>query len=113
MNLTTQEFKDKFFNYEESPGWSYKGDRAAAIRFTASWCQPCKAYEPIYEEVSNETPHADFYTVDVDEEQELAQVFNVRSIPTTVFIPKDGDPQSGAGSIPKDRLTEIVNDILS
>ena len=48
MNLTTQEFKDKIFNYEEEKEWKFKGEKAVTIRFTASWCLPCKSYAPVY-----------------------------------------------------------------
>lgn len=113
MKLTTEEFKDKIFDYEETPEWKFKGDKATTIRFTASWCQPCKAYAPIYEEVASETPNIDFYTVDVDEEPQLAQMFGVKSVPTTVFIPKDGSkPSAGAGTIQKEKLNEVISDLL-
>ena len=113
MNITTEEFKDKIFNWEENQEWKFKGVNNTIIKFEASWCQPCKAYTPIFEEVDNETPDVDFYTVDVDNEAELAQAFGVKSVPTTIFIPKDGSqPQAAAGSLPKKKLNEIVNEVL-
>jgi len=113
MNLTTQEFKDKIFNYEEEKEWKFKGNNAVTIRFTAVWCVPCKTYAPIFNEIANDMPDINFYHVDVDEEPELAQTFGIRNIPTTIFIPKDGSqPQAVSGSLPKDKLNEIVNDVL-
>ena len=113
MNLTKEEFKDKIFNYEEEKEWKYEGEKDVSIRFSASWCGPCKSYAPVYEEVSKQHEDVDFYSVDVDEESELAQVFGIRSVPTTLFIPKDGSqPQLAPGSIPKDKLNEIVNELL-
>jgi len=113
MNITTEEFKDKIFNYEESPEWKFKGTKNTIIKFEADWCSPCKAYTPVYESFALENPDIDFYTVDVDQEAELAQAFGVRSVPTTIFMPKDGSqPQAAAGSLPKAKLNEIVNEVL-
>lgn len=54
------------------------------IRFTASWCGPCRVYKPIFESVANSTPGVVFETVDVDADPQTAQAYNVRSVPTTV-----------------------------
>ena len=54
------------------------------IRFTASWCGPCRAYKPIFESVASSTPGAVFETVDVDADPQTAQQYMVRSVPTTV-----------------------------
>lgn len=111
--MTTQEFKDKIFDYEESQEWKFKGTKPTVLRFSALWCGPCKAYAPVYEAFAAETPDVDFYTIDVDEESELAQAFGVKSVPTTIFVPADGtQPQAGAGSLPKEKLNEIVNEVL-
>ncbi len=113
MDITTQEFKDKIFNYEESKEWKFKGEKATVLKFSALWCVPCKTYNPIYEEVASENPDVDFYHVDVDSEPELAQAFGIQSVPTTVFIPKDGSqPQAGAGALPKVKLNETINEFL-
>jgi len=114
MNITTQEFKDKIFNYEEESEWKFKGEKATVVKFSAdAWCSPCKAYKPVYEAFAKENENVDFYSVDVDEEPELAQAFGVRSVPTTVFMPKNGSqPQTASGSLPKDKLNEIVSEIL-
>jgi thiol-disulfide isomerase/thioredoxin len=113
MNLTTQEFKDKIFNFEEEKEWKFKGEKATVLKFSAIWCSPCVSYNPIFEEVTKETPDVDFYHVDVDAESELAQVFGVQSVPTTFFIPKDGgQPQAASGAIPKEKLNEVINEVL-
>ena len=51
--------------------------------FTATWCQPCKAFKPIMEELSREGYSIEF--IDVDENQTMAQSMNVRSVPTTII----------------------------
>jgi len=54
------------------------------IRFTASWCGPCRVYKPVFENVASSTPGVVFDTVDVDAEPQIAQAYNVRSVPTTI-----------------------------
>lgn len=60
------------------------------IDFYANWCGPCKMLAPVLEEVEEETDVL-IVKVDVDEEYELAQMFNVTSIPTLIYF-KDGKP---------------------
>lgn len=113
MNLTKEEFKDKIFNYEEESEWKFKGDKDTVLKFSASWCVPCQSYDPVYESYAKENENIDFYSIDVDEESELAQSFGVRSVPTTIFIPKDGSqPQAASGSLPKTKLTEISSQVF-
>lgn len=57
------------------------------IDFHASWCAPCKQLSPIFKELSNEIT-IDFYEIDIDKEQELAQHFNIMSVPTIIILKK-------------------------
>ena len=55
---------------------------------------------------------ADFYKIDTEAEQELAAVFNIRSIPSILFIPKNGKPQMAMGALPKDALHNAIEEVL-
>ncbi|MDD6553712.1 MAG: thioredoxin [Prevotellaceae bacterium] len=112
--MTTEMFKEKIMDYTANPKeWNYKGDRPAVIDFYATWCGPCKATAPVVAELADElTGKVDFYKVDVDQQEELAAVFGIRSIPSLLFIPKDGKPQMQVGAMNKEMLTEAVNKIL-
>lgn len=60
----------------------------AIIDFYADWCGPCKMVAPVLEQLSKEYEgKLDIYKVDTEVEMELAWVFNIRSIPTFLFIP--------------------------
>ena len=59
------------------------------IDFFATWCGPCKHIAPKSEELSKLFPSVTFLKVDVDESQELTEAFNIRAMPTFVFL-KDG-----------------------
>ncbi len=58
--------------------------------FYADWCGPCKTQDPILEEVSEDWPDVTFEKVDVDEEQDVANEYQVRSLPTLVVENDDG-----------------------
>ncbi len=86
-------------NFEEEV---LKSDKPVLIDFWAAWCGPCRMVAPIIDEVATETlGKVKVGKVNVDEEQELAQAFNVASIPTLVVV-KDGKiVQSAVGVKPK------------
>ena len=64
---------------------------------------------PILEELSNENPDVIIYKVDTEVEQELSAVFQIRRIPSILFIPKDRQPMMQAGALPKNALQEIID----
>ncbi len=111
--MTTQDFKDKVFNYDTTKDWSYLGSLPAIIDFYADWCGPCKMVAPILEELSVE--YADrllIYKVNTDIEQELSAVFGIQSIPTLLFIRSNGEPMMQPGALPKHVLKQVIEEEL-
>jgi thioredoxin len=115
VHLNTQMFIDQIFDYKSSPTkWVYKGDKPAIIDFYADWCGPCKRVAPIMEQLAGEyAGQINIYKVNTDEERELAgQVFGIRSIPSILYIPVEGQPTMYTGAFPKERYVELINEIL-
>ena len=111
--LTTADFKEKVFNYDEASEWTYKGDKPAIIDFYADWCGPCKMVAPVLEELSEEyKDQVDIFKVDTDSEQELAGAFGIQSIPSILFIPMNDKPQMAAGALPKDQIQKAISEVL-
>lgn len=112
--LTKAEFLEKIANYEANPSeWKYLGDKPALIDFYADWCGPCKKVAPILEELANEYDGEIYiYKIDTEQEQELASVFGIRSIPSLLFVPMTGQPQMVAGAIPKAKLKDAIEKVL-
>ena len=108
--MTTEMFKQQVMDYEKNPDkWVFKGDKPAIIDFYATWYGPCKATAPILEELAGEySGKIDVYKVDVDQQQELAAVFGIRSIPSLLFIPKEGKPQMQTGAMNKPQFEQII-----
>ena len=55
----------------------------------------------------------DFYKVDVEEEPELASMFNARSLPTVIMIRKNGTQETGVGGMNEDTLKYWLNGLIS
>lgn len=56
-----------------------------SIRFTATWCGPCRAYAPQYKQVSESRNDWEFESIDIDQYPEKAKEYGVMSIPATVL----------------------------
>jgi len=68
---------------------------------------------PILEELAGEyKDRLDIYKVDTEKELELATVFGIRSIPSLLFVPKEGQPQMAMGALPKESLEQAFRDLL-
>ena len=111
VKLTAEDFKAKIFDYTAEKEWKYKGEKPAVIDFYADWCGPCQMVAPIFEEISNERDDVIIYKVDTETEQELSALFQIRSIPSLLFIPMDADkkPMMQSGALPKHALEEIID----
>jgi thioredoxin 1 len=113
IRLTTEEFKNKVFDYTTEKEWNYKGELPAIIDFYADWCGPCKMVAPVLEELAREYEgKVLFYKIDTEVEQELSAVFGIRSIPTFLFIPAKGQPMMQPGALPKNAFKEVIEEHL-
>jgi len=112
-HLTKETFLEKITNFEKNEEWIYEGKLPCIIDFYADWCGPCKMVAPILEELSTEYEGKIFvYKIDTEEQSELAGLFNIRSIPTVLFVPMIGDPQMSVGALPKEKFKTAIEEIL-
>jgi thioredoxin 1 len=113
IQLSTQGFKEKVFNYETELDWKYNGELPAIIDFYADWCGPCKMVAPVLEDLSKDYEgRLIIYKVNTDVEQELSAVFGIQSIPTILFIGSDGEPMMQPGALPKHVFKKIIEEQL-
>jgi thioredoxin 1 len=112
-HLTKEQFLTKVFNFEKNKDWKFEGEIPCIIDFYADWCGPCKMVAPILEELSDEYKgKVNIYKVNTEQEQELAGAFGIRSIPSMLFVPQDGQPQMSTGALPKESLEKAMEDVL-
>ncbi len=112
-HLTTETFKEKVFDFTNEKEWKYKGDVPGIIDFYADWCGPCKLVGPIIDQLAKEyAGKLNVWKVDTEAQQEIASAFNIRSIPSILFIPVDGQPQMAQGALPKATFEKIIQDEL-
>lgn len=83
-----------------------QADAPVLVDFWAPWCGPCKIMSPIVEELAGEMDDAIVAKVNVDENRELVQQYNILSIPTFLIFKGGKVVEQFAGAMPKEQLAE-------
>jgi len=112
-HLNVDTFKEKVFDFENNKDWKFEGEAPCVIDFYADWCQPCKMVAPVLEELQEEYgSKLNIYKIDTEEQRELASMFGIQSIPSILFIPKEGKPQMAQGALPKETFEQAFKEVL-
>lgn len=85
-----------------------KSDKPVLLDFWASWCMPCKMISPIVDEISSELSDIKVGKVNIDEQPELAQAFNVMSIPTLAVVKNGKIMKTMVGVRPKASILKML-----
>ena len=114
ITINKEDFLNKIYNYEKNKEeWVYEGSLPCIVDFYADWCPPCKIVDPILKELAEEYKgKIIIYKINTDNERELASLFGIRSIPTYLFIPEKGNPQSAVGALPRESFVKVIDDFL-
>jgi len=101
-------FTDGNFDVE-----ALKSDLPVIVDFWAAWCGPCKMIAPIMEELSGEyNGKVKIGKLDVDENQQTAIKYGVRSIPTVLFLKGGEVKDTIIGAVPKAMFIEKINKLI-
>lgn len=85
-----------------------KSDQPIVADFWASWCGPCRAYAPQFEEASLKNKNAVFVKVDTESNPSVSQQLGIRGIPTTIFFNQGTEKLRQSGVIPEDAISQLL-----
>jgi len=88
-----------------------KSDKVAVFDFWATWCGPCKVISPVFEKLSDQFSNADFYKVDVDDQQEIAQEVGIRAMPTFIAFKNGQKVKDLVGANPG-ALQDLIKSVV-
>ena len=98
MNITAQNFQNEVINSE----------KPVLLDFWAPWCGPCRMVGPVVEEIAGERSDIKVGKINVDEEPELANKFNILSIPTLVVLKEGRIVNQAVGVRPKSAILGML-----
>lgn len=80
------------------------------VDFNAEWCGPCKMLKPVIEEIAEERSNVKIVSVNIDDEEELADRFNVMSIPCLVLLYNGKEVKRSVGFKPKNEVESFIGE---
>jgi len=109
IELNTQSFKQKVWNFDKDKAFNRIGKLPIILDFHATWCRPCKMLAPHLQTIQNKyNGKLIVYRIDVDQEPELAKLFNVEAMPTIVFMESKTTYKSELGYRDYDEFEAMV-----
>lgn len=85
-----------------------KSDIPVLADFNAGWCGPCRSIKPMLEELAESNPGYKIVSIDIDAEDELAEDYDVFSIPCLVVFKKGEETNRSIGLISRDAIAELM-----
>ena len=97
-NITVKNFREEVLNAQGK----------VLLDFWAPWCGPCRMVVPIVEEIAEENPQIVVGKINIDQEPELANQFDVLSIPTLIVVENGKILKRSVGARPKEEILDML-----
>lgn len=85
-----------------------QSNQTVLLDFYAEWCGPCKMISPIIDEIAEEEKEIKVGKINIDDNQEIAQKYDVMSIPTLIVIKQGKEVDRIVGYVEKEKILKII-----
>ena len=111
-SINQERFKELIADYT-AHDWLMRSPRPVVVDFYADWCGPCRRLAPILRDIAQHYQgEVDFYRINVDDNQDIAAAFEVRSIPMLLICPLEGEPKTVVGLYSMQEYIRVFNQAL-
>ena len=100
VNITKENFREEVL----------QSDLPVLLDFWAGWCGPCRMVSPVVEEIARERPDVKVGKINIDEQRELAEQFQIMSIPTLMVVRDGRVVRQAVGARPKNRILAMLGE---
>lgn len=112
-SISQDQFKEFIADYRAND-WVMLNPRPVVVDFYADWCLPCRRLDPMLRQIAQYYHgEVDFYRINVDKNSDIADVFQIRSIPLLLICPLQGEPKTVIGLYPQQEFIRVINQALS
>ncbi len=102
MEITASELQEKINNKEKM-----------IVEMWAPWCGPCRMMKPVFERIAeNNQTDVQMYTMNIDDNRDIASSLGVRSIPTIKVFNDGKVSDTVVGVLPEERIKGLINDLI-
>ena len=112
--LDKEKFKSEVFDFTANAEWKFEKNQPVILNFFATWCGPCHQFAPTLEEIAiAHSGNLKVYKIDIDKDPEISHLFDIKSVPTTLFLTKNEEPVMANGALTREGLDRAVTEIFN
>jgi thioredoxin-like negative regulator of GroEL len=111
--INIEEFKSEIFDFTKNKEFVFTKEKPIILNFFATWCGPCHQFAPALESIAQQHhPILQVFKIDIDTHPEIPHLFDVQSVPATVFFAPNCEPALVMGNIGDAGLARAVDQLF-